>query len=106
VDPRPAPTPTVYHAGGVAANEHEASPVRVARRVSVHAVCVAACRTHRDDGTGACAACGQASPCRTRRNAVSVIEAYADDPRRYDAPAGRLRPMAGVASASLGVPRG
>jgi len=87
-------------------DDSKAPPVRVARRASVHAVCVAAYRAHRDDGDGSCAACGKASPCRARRNAVSVIEAYADVPRRYDVPEGRVRFVAGVALVSDGVPRG
>jgi hypothetical protein len=77
----------------------------VAQRATVHAVCVAAYRKHRDDGPGSCCACGEASPCRPRRNAVSVIEAYSDDPRRYDVPEARLRLAAGVVLVRFGAPR-
>lgn len=63
--------------------------VRVARRLSLHTVCVAAYRAHTDNGAGRCGACGHVSPCPGRRNARRVIEAHADDPRRYDGPDGR-----------------
>jgi hypothetical protein len=89
-----------------AADTRETSAIRVVRRVSVLAVCVAAYRIHHDGGTGSCAACGEATPCRRRRNAVSMIEAHADDPSRYDGSADRLRLVAGVASASIGMRRG
>lgn len=66
------------------------------RRVSVHAVCVAAYRAHRDDGSGICVACGRSAPCRARRNAVMVIEAHADQPGRYNVPDARIRYVAGT----------
>lgn len=102
---RPAPTLPVYRTGNFGA-KNEGPSVRVARRASVHAVCVLAYRRHHDDGTGSCSACGETSPCQRRRNAGSVIEAYSDDPCRYDVPDGRLRLVARVASCSLGVLRG
>jgi hypothetical protein len=70
----------------------------LARRSSVHAVCVAVYRAHVGGEAGCCAACGQAAPCRTRRSAVRVIEAHADDPRRYDA---GVRLVVGVAAAPV-----
>jgi hypothetical protein len=78
----------------------------MARRLSVHAVCVAAYRKHRDDGAGCCAACGQSSPCQVRRNAGKVIEAYADVPGRYDVPDARLRLVPGIGVLRWGVLRG
>jgi hypothetical protein len=73
---------------------------RVAKRLSIHAVCVAAYRVHRDSGIGLCQACGQVSPCRVSGAAIVVIRAHADDPRRYDDPERqRVRMVAGVAAA-------
>jgi len=105
VDQHSAPVLPIYRTGDVVA-ENDGPPIRLARRVSVHAVCVVAYREHHDDGAGSCAACGETSPCRRRRGAGSVIEAYSDDPGRYDVPDGRLRLVAGVASLGLGVLRG
>lgn len=98
-----SPTFPVSNGDGVGANDRQVAPRRVAWRVSVLAVCVAAYRRHRDGGTGTCAACGAASPCRPRRNAVTVIEAHADDPRRYDAVPDRFAVIFGVALVGLGV---
>jgi hypothetical protein len=73
--------------------------IRVARKLSLHATCVVAYRRHRDCD-GACALCGQFSPCSVRRRAITVIEAHADDPRRYDEVDGeQVRMVAGVAAA-------
>ncbi len=73
--------------------------IRVARRLSLHATCVVAYRRHRDCD-GACVLCGQVSPCFIRRRAITVIEAHADDPRRYDDVDGeQVRMVAGVAAA-------
>jgi hypothetical protein len=80
---RPAPISLVYHDHAGSANVGQVRAV-AARRLPVHAICVAAYRAHRDDGTGVCSACRDPFPCRPRRNAVKVIEAHADDPCRYD----------------------
>jgi hypothetical protein len=87
MDLRPAPTPLVYHDHAGAASEETGQSGHLARRVSLLAVCVGVYRTHCDGGSGQCAACGSPSPCRSRRYAVAVIEAHADDPARYDAAA-------------------
>ena len=102
MDQHAAPTLPVLRVCGVASSD-VGRPARVAKRMSVHAVCILAYRTHHDDGTGSCAACGQMSPCWGRRKAGSVIEAYADDPHRYDNPGEHLGLVAGEASVSLRV---
>ena len=105
MDQHAAPTLPVLRVCGVASSDVR-QPARVAKRKSVHAVCILAYRTHHDDGTGSRAACGHMSPCRGRRNAGSVIEAYADDPHRYDIPGEHFGPVAGEASVRSGVLRG
>lgn len=66
-------------------------------RTSMHAICVSAYRMHREGSSGMCVQCGQSAPCPARGFARTVIEAYADDPHRYDAlDSGSVRLVAGV----------
>lgn len=78
-----------------------APPIRVARRASVHAVCVAVYQAHYGDSTGSCVACDQPSPCRTRGQALKVIQAHSDDQLRYDPLIDRARQVAGRASITV-----
>jgi hypothetical protein len=75
----------VYHDRDGRARDETRQPVIIARRISLHLVCVGVYRAHRDGGAGTCAACGKPSPCQPRQHAATVIEAHADDPGRYDA---------------------
>jgi hypothetical protein len=86
---------------GVAAGEPLApAPARhrQASRTSLHAICVSAYRMHHAGSSGACVQCGKSAPCPARGFAKTVIEAHADDPRRYDDfDSGNVRCVAGAA---------
>ncbi len=59
----------------------------------LHRTCVELYRRHQDPGRGNgwCLACGQQTPCSSRRRAALVIRAAGEDPRWYDdhVPAGQ-----------------